>query len=110
MAGRHKKPVPETKSYMLRIRMSQDDRPLGQPGEVIQAIPKRVPVGPEIVGEMELLRERSEQVALRLDSRWNLGDERGILFLGGIGSTPNGAVQAGLIRPRTIGLTLSASY
>ncbi|HEY0435413.1 MAG TPA: TonB-dependent receptor, partial [Phenylobacterium sp.] len=40
----------------------------------------------------------------------NLSDERGILFLGGIGSTPNGAVQAGLIRPRTIGLTLSASY
>ncbi|THD81692.1 MAG: TonB-dependent receptor [Phenylobacterium sp.] len=40
----------------------------------------------------------------------NLGDERGILSLGGIGSTPNGAVQLGLIRPRTIGLSLSASY
>jgi outer membrane receptor protein involved in Fe transport len=40
----------------------------------------------------------------------NLSDERGILFLGGIGSTPNGAVQAGVIRPRTIGLTLSATY
>jgi iron complex outermembrane receptor protein len=40
----------------------------------------------------------------------NLGDERGILSLGGIGSTPNGAVQAGLIRPRTFGLSLSASY
>ncbi len=40
----------------------------------------------------------------------NLGDERGILSLAGIGSTPNGAVQAGLIRPRTIGVLLSASY
>jgi len=40
----------------------------------------------------------------------NLGDERGILSLGGIGSTPNGAAQAGLIRPRTIGLSLSATY
>lgn len=40
----------------------------------------------------------------------NLTDERGILSLEGIGSTPNGAVQAGLIRPRTIGVSLSASY
>ena len=40
----------------------------------------------------------------------NVSDERGILSLGGIGSTPNGAAQAGLIRPRTIGLSLSASY
>lgn len=40
----------------------------------------------------------------------NLGDERGILSLSGVGSTPNGAAQAGLIRPRTIGLLLSASY
>jgi outer membrane receptor protein involved in Fe transport len=40
----------------------------------------------------------------------NLGDERGILSFGGIGSTPNGGVQAGLIRPRTIGVALSASY
>jgi iron complex outermembrane receptor protein len=40
----------------------------------------------------------------------NVGDERGFLSLGGIGSTPNGALQAGLIRPRTIGLSLSASY
>jgi len=40
----------------------------------------------------------------------NLGDERGILSLAGVGSTPNGARQAGLIRPRTIGLSLSASY
>lgn len=40
----------------------------------------------------------------------NLTDERGILSLGGIGSTPNGGVQLGLIRPRTIGLSLSASY
>ena len=40
----------------------------------------------------------------------NLGDERGILSLAGVGSTPNGARQAGLIRPRTIGLALSAKY
>lgn len=40
----------------------------------------------------------------------NLGDERGILSLGGIGATPNGAVQAGLIRPRTIGIALTGSY
>jgi outer membrane receptor protein involved in Fe transport len=40
----------------------------------------------------------------------NLSDERGILSLSGFGSTPNGAVQAGLVRPRTIGLSLSASY
>jgi outer membrane receptor protein involved in Fe transport len=40
----------------------------------------------------------------------NLGDERGILALGGIGSTPNGAVQASVIRPRTVGLNLSARY
>ncbi len=40
----------------------------------------------------------------------NVGDERGFLSLGGIGSTPNGALQAGLIRPRTIGLALTASY
>jgi iron complex outermembrane recepter protein len=40
----------------------------------------------------------------------NLGDERGIISLGGLGATPNGALQAGLIRPRTIGLLLSASY
>jgi len=40
----------------------------------------------------------------------NLGDERGILSLAGVNSTPNGARQAGLIRPRTIGLSLSARY
>ena len=40
----------------------------------------------------------------------NLGDERGILSLTGIGSTPNGAVQAGIIRPRTVGLSLSATF
>jgi iron complex outermembrane receptor protein len=40
----------------------------------------------------------------------NVGDERGILSLGGAGSTPNGALQAGLIRPRTVGITLAASY
>ena len=28
MAGRHKKPVGETKSYMLRIRMTPEDREL----------------------------------------------------------------------------------
>jgi len=40
----------------------------------------------------------------------NVSDERGILSLGGFGSTPNGALQAGVIRPRTIGLSLSATY
>jgi len=40
----------------------------------------------------------------------NLTDERGILTLGGVGSTPNGAVQAGVIRPRTIGVLLAATY
>lgn len=40
----------------------------------------------------------------------NVGDERGILSIGGQGATPNGALQAGLIRPRTIGLSLTASY
>ncbi len=40
----------------------------------------------------------------------NLTDERGILSLAGIGSTPNNAVQAGLIRPRTVGLSLSARF
>ncbi|HEY2359179.1 MAG TPA: TonB-dependent receptor, partial [Phenylobacterium sp.] len=40
----------------------------------------------------------------------NIGDERGFLSLAGIGSTPNGAVQGGVIVPRTIGLSLSASY
>lgn len=28
MAGRHKKPEPETKSYMLRIRMTEEERKL----------------------------------------------------------------------------------
>ena len=40
----------------------------------------------------------------------NLTDDRGILSLGGIGATPNGGVQAGVIRPRTFGVSLSASY
>ena len=42
----------------------------------------------------------------------NLNDERGIISLAGNGATPGGAnaVQAGLIRPRTVGLSLSASY
>jgi len=26
MAGRHKKPAPEAKTYMLRIRMTEEDR------------------------------------------------------------------------------------
>ena len=40
----------------------------------------------------------------------NLTDDRGILSLSGIGATPNGGVQAGVIRPRTFGVSLSASY
>jgi len=40
----------------------------------------------------------------------NLTDERGILSLTGFGSTPNGALQAGLVRPRTVGVALSASF
>ncbi len=42
----------------------------------------------------------------------NLSDERGIISFGGIGATPGGAnaAQLGLVRPRTIGLSLSASY
>ena len=40
----------------------------------------------------------------------NLNDARGILSLTGFGSTPNGAVMAGVMRPRTIGLSLSAKY
>jgi iron complex outermembrane receptor protein len=40
----------------------------------------------------------------------NANDERGILSIGGAGATPNGAVQAGIERPRTFGLLLEASY
>ncbi len=40
----------------------------------------------------------------------NLNDARGILSLTGFGATPNGAVMAGVERPRTIGLSLSAKY
>ena len=40
----------------------------------------------------------------------NVNDERGILTIAGVGITPNGAVQAGIQRPRTFGLVLSASY
>ena len=40
----------------------------------------------------------------------NLNDARGILAIGGFGSTPNGAVQAGLTTPRTVGLTLTAGF
>jgi len=40
----------------------------------------------------------------------NLNDARGILSLTGFGATPGGAVMAGVMRPRTIGLSLSAKY
>jgi iron complex outermembrane receptor protein len=40
----------------------------------------------------------------------NVNDERGILSIGGVGATPNGAAQAGIERPRTFGLLLAASY
>jgi iron complex outermembrane receptor protein len=40
----------------------------------------------------------------------NIGDARGILQIGEFGATPNGAVQAGLITPRTAGLTLTAGF
>ena len=40
----------------------------------------------------------------------NLNDARGILSLTGFGATPGGAVMAGVERPRTIGLSLSAKY
>ncbi|HEY3949150.1 TonB-dependent receptor, partial [Phenylobacterium sp.] len=60
------------------------------------------------------------QVDLRAGLEWqqyrielfakNVGDERGILSIGGLGSTPRGAVQAGLISPRLVGVSLSARY
>lgn len=40
----------------------------------------------------------------------NLGDERGILSIGGFGATPDGAVEAGIIRPRTFGVAVSARF
>ena len=40
----------------------------------------------------------------------NLNDARGILSALGYGATPSGAVMAGVMRPRTIGLSLSAKY
>ena len=40
----------------------------------------------------------------------NITDERGILNFGGVGSTPNGGVQLSLVRPRTVGVSLSASF
>ena len=40
----------------------------------------------------------------------NLNDARGILSLTGFGATPAGGVMAGVERPRTIGLSLSAKY
>jgi len=40
----------------------------------------------------------------------NVNDARGIISVLGYGSTPGGAVQAGVTRPRTIGLSLSAKY
>lgn len=40
----------------------------------------------------------------------NVNDARGILLITGVGDTVNGGVQAGVMRPRTFGLTLSAAY
>ncbi len=40
----------------------------------------------------------------------NVNDARGILNIGGFSSTPNGAVQEGVTRPRTYGVSLSAAY
>jgi iron complex outermembrane receptor protein len=40
----------------------------------------------------------------------NVNDEHGILSVSGFGSTPQGAVQAGIMRPRTFGLALTAAY
>jgi len=40
----------------------------------------------------------------------NLSDARGILSATGYGATPNGAIQAGVMRPRTVGISLSAKY
>jgi iron complex outermembrane receptor protein len=40
----------------------------------------------------------------------NVNNARGILSLTGYGATPYGAVQAGIERPRTIGVSLSAKY
>jgi outer membrane receptor protein involved in Fe transport len=49
------------------------------------------------------------QYRLQLYAR-NVSDERGILDFGGVGSTPNGGVQLSLVRPRTVGISLSASF
>jgi outer membrane receptor protein involved in Fe transport len=49
------------------------------------------------------------QYRLQIYAR-NITDERGILNFGGVGSTPNGGVQLSLIRPRTLGVSLSASF
>ena len=40
----------------------------------------------------------------------NLNDARGVLTLTGFGSTPMGAIQEAVERPRTFGLSVSASY
>ncbi len=40
----------------------------------------------------------------------NLADKRGILSIDGSGSASGSAVEEGLIRPRTVGLSLSASF
>ena len=40
----------------------------------------------------------------------NLTDSRGIVSLGNTGTAPNGAVAAGLIRPRSVGLSLGVRY
>jgi len=37
-------------------------------------------------------------------------DERGILSFGAPGGAPAGAAQLGLMRPRTVGLALSADF
>ena len=40
----------------------------------------------------------------------NVNDARGVLTVGGFGATPGGAIQEGVERPRTYGISLSASY
>jgi hypothetical protein len=40
----------------------------------------------------------------------NLTDSRGITNLGSLGSAPNGALAAALVRPRSYGLTVGVRY
>ncbi|MGI8840894.1 MAG: TonB-dependent receptor [Caulobacteraceae bacterium] len=40
----------------------------------------------------------------------NVGDERGIVNLGGVGSVPDGGRGATIIQPRTVGVALSAKF